>query len=108
MSLMRGKENHSVYSEFERAMMVRDIQSAVTCLREGKGSGALLRRLNYILSRCKNEKDVEFVLSSLTTKNTIILIQLIMQYANYVAEGGRLFKYRLVYTYYVYSVGECR
>lgn len=93
VELMRGRENQSVYSEFERAMMLQDIEASVTCLREGKGSGALLRQLNYILSRCKDEKDVEFVMNSLQTKNAIILIQLIMQYANYVAGTGRSFKF---------------
>ena len=93
VALMRGNENQSVYSEFERAMMAQDIEAAVTCLREGKGSGALLRQLNYILSRCKDEKDVVFVMDSLQTKNVIILIQLIMQYSNYVAGTGRTFKF---------------
>ena len=93
VALMRGNENQSVYSEFERAMMAQDIEAAVTCLREGKGSGALLRQLNYILSRCKDENDVKFVMESLQTKNAIILIQLIMQYANYVADTGRAFKF---------------
>lgn len=93
VALMRGNENQSVYSEFERAMMVQNIEAAVTILREGKGSGALLRQLNYILSRCKDEKDVAFVMDSLETKNAIILIQLIMQYANYVADAGRIFRF---------------
>lgn len=93
VALMRGNENQSVYSGFERAMMAQDIEAAVTCLREGKGSGALLRQLNYILSRCKDEKDVVFVMDSLQTKNVIILIQLIMQYSNYVAGTGRTFKF---------------
>jgi len=93
VTLMRGKENHSVYSEFERAIMLQDITSAVTCLREGKGSGTLLRQLNYILSRCKDESDIAFVMNSIETKNAIILIQLIMQYANYKADTGRTFKF---------------
>ncbi len=93
VALMRGNENQSVYSEFERAMMLQDIEAAVTCLRKGKGSSALLRQLNYILSRCKDEKDIAFVMESLQTKNAIILIQLIMQYANYVANTGRAFKF---------------
>lgn len=93
VALMRGRENHSVYSEFERAMMAQDISSAATCLREGKGSGALLRQLNYILSRCKDEKDIAVVMDSLDTTNAMILIQLIMQYANYVADTGRTFKF---------------
>ena len=93
VALMRGKENHSVYSEFERAMMAQDIEAAVTCLREGKGSGALLRQLNYILSRCKNEDDVALVMNSIQTENVIVLIQLMLQYANYVSDGQRSFKF---------------
>ena len=93
VELMRGKGNQSVYSAFERAMLARDIEAAVTCLREGKGSGALLRNLNYILSRCENESDISFVMDSLDTNNAIILTQLIMQYANYVAEGARSFEF---------------
>ena len=93
VELMRGRQNQSVYSEFERAMLERDIKKAVVCLREGKGSGALLRQLNYILSRCENEDDVKFVINSLQTKNAIILIQLIMQYANYSINEGRIFKF---------------
>ena len=93
VALMRGKENLSVYSEFERAMTARDIEAAVACLREGKGSGALLRQLNYIVSRCKDEKDIAFVMDAVKTDNKMILIQLIMQYANYTADGGRYFKF---------------
>lgn len=82
VALMRGKENQSVYAEFEQAMLRRDIKSAVTCLSAGKGSGALLRHLNYIVSRCSAEEDFAFVLNSLDTKNAVILIQLLLQYSN--------------------------
>lgn len=93
VALMRGKENHSVYSELERAIMHQDITAAVTCLLEGKGTGALLRNLNYILSRCKNESDIDFVINSIETKNAIVLIQLILQYANYKANIRRTFRF---------------
>ena len=93
VELMRGKENRSVYSAFERAMLEKDIRGAVTCLREGKGSGALLRQLNYIVSRCESEEDVAFVMESLDTKNAIVLIQMLIQYANYTAGKGRTFKF---------------
>lgn len=92
-SLMRGSENRSVYSEFERAMAARDISAAASCLREGKGTGALLRQLNYIISRCKDEAEIAAVMDLLKTDNAVILIQLIMQYANYTAEGGRTFRF---------------
>ena len=92
-ALMRGKTNGSAYHEFERAMAERDIETAVSCLRKEKGSAALLRQLNYIVSRCKDEKDIACVMDSLETRNAVVLIQLIMQYATYAADSARVFKF---------------
>lgn len=78
---IRGNENLSVYSEFERHMAASEIREAVRALRKGKGSGALLRKLNYILSRCTCEEDVRHVLNSIHTDNAIILIQLMQQFS---------------------------
>ena len=78
---IRGKENLSVYSTFEKQMQAGEIREAVRVLRQGKGSGALLRKLTYILSRCKTEEDVSFVLKNLKTANPIILLQLIQDYS---------------------------
>lgn len=80
VSAIRGRENLSVYSEFERQMAQADIRGAVQALRRGKGSGALLRKLTYILSRCQTEEDARFVLRSLHTDNPVILLQLIREY----------------------------
>ena len=93
VALMRSKENRSAYSAFERAMLNSDIAAAVKALREGKGSGALLRNLNYIVSRCKSEQEVQMLLDSIGESKPIILIQLLMQYTNYREEGGRVFKF---------------
>ena len=91
VALMRGKENLSVYSAFEKAMAAYDVETATECLLKGKGTGALLRRLNYLLSRCKDEQDVAAVLKRLRTGNGILLIQLLHQYANYGTEERRTF-----------------
>lgn len=91
---MRGKENLSVYAEFERAMAARDIREAVSALKSGKGSGAVLRHLNYILSRCESDEDVDYVLDQLSTSNGIILMQLLMQYGVPAEKGaGRAFTF---------------
>lgn len=91
---IRGKENLSVYSAFEKHMQRSEIREAVLALRKGKGSGALLRKLNYILSRCETEEDVSFVLRNLKTENPLILIQLIMDYsAEKPADQPRTFKF---------------
>ncbi|MBO4782986.1 MAG: TerD family protein [Lachnospiraceae bacterium] len=79
--LMRGKTNDSVYSAFEKEIGNGSIANAVKVLKEGKGSGAILRNLDYLISRCKNEDDVETVLESIQSNNIIILIQLLMKYS---------------------------
>lgn len=91
---IRGKENLSIYSSFEKHMQRSEIREAVLALRKGKGSGALLRKLNYILSRCETEEDVAIVLRNLKTDNPLILIQLIMHYsAEKPANQPRTFKF---------------
>ena len=58
---MRNKGNESVYSEFERELLKRDIKAAIDALKTGKGSGVLLRNLNYIISRCESKEDINYV-----------------------------------------------
>ncbi|MBR2460801.1 MAG: TerD family protein [Clostridia bacterium] len=93
VAMIRGKENISAYSDFERAMSQQNIKLAVDILLEEKGSGALLRKLNYILSRCKTQDEIDTVIDSIHSKNAIILIQLLIQYSNYTAIGARNFKF---------------
>ena len=89
LDAMRGRTNDSVYSEFERAMAAEDIRSAVDALRKGKGSGAILRNLNYIISRCTTTEELEYVLGSIDTRNAIILLQLLVTYADYAGQAAR-------------------
>lgn len=80
---MRGKSNFSVYSEFEYALAQKDIEAAVSALKNGKGSGAILRNLNYIISRCSSEDEVEKVVSRISASNGLVLLQLLLEYASY-------------------------
>ncbi|MBP5533143.1 MAG: TerD family protein [Lachnospiraceae bacterium] len=82
VKLMRGKGNHSVFSSFEKAMTLGYIDDAVDILKTGKGSGAVLRNLDYIISRCKDEENVKKVLESISTENVMILIQLLLKYSS--------------------------
>lgn len=93
VSGIRGDENLSVYSEFERHMAESQIRAAVNTLRREKGSGALLRKLNYILSRCRDEDDVRYVLRHLHTGNPILLLQLMQQFSMEEETGARTFKF---------------
>ena len=91
---MRGDRNESVFSEFERAMAAKNIKAAVDALKSGKGSAAVLRNLNYILSRCESVEDMNYILESMDTKNVIVLIQLLIQYSDYSKnQASRTFKF---------------
>ncbi len=85
VACMRGKENLSVYSEFEKALAEQDVQKAVRTLREGKGSGALLRNLNYLLSRCSAPEETKLVTEAIDGENVVVLIQLLLEYSGYTA-----------------------
>ena len=90
---MRGEgENKSVNSAFEAAMAAGDVKKAVHVLATGKGSGTVGRSLNYLLSRAKDESDVDAVVSHLDNLNLILLIQMIRQYKHYHADR-RTFKF---------------
>ena len=88
VNAMRGDGNQSVFSEFEKAMTERNIRSAVEVLKSGKGSAAVLRNLSYLISRCSSEEEVQFVLDCIDTKNNIVLIQLLIRFAQYREESG--------------------
>jgi hypothetical protein len=83
VACMRGKENISVYSQFEKALAEQDIKKAVRILKEGKSVTTILRNLNYLISRCSSQEEVDSVLESIDSNNVIVLLQLMLQYANY-------------------------
>ncbi|MCR5661554.1 MAG: hypothetical protein K6G50_05440 [bacterium] len=80
---MRGKENHSIYSAFEKQIAEKNIKLAVEALNNGKGSAAVLRNLDFILSRCETDDDWQFVTDRITSSNLIVLMQLFMHYSLY-------------------------
>jgi stress response protein SCP2 len=94
VTAMRGKENHSVYSVVEADLARGDVKAAVDHLKEGKGAGALLRRLDYLLSRCESLEDMSYVLDHIESDNVIMLIQLMQKYDAQNQSGGpRTFKF---------------
>ena len=91
---MRGSSNDSVYSHFEAAMAAGDIRSAADVLKEGKGSGALLRNLEYIVSRIEEPSDLNYILNEIETDNGLILLQLQQKYSFVKRPGeGRSFSF---------------
>ena len=87
---MRSKGNESVYSDFEKEMTAGNVRGAVQVLKSGKGSGALMRNLYYVLSRCQNNEDVDYVLSQVDKSNPIILLQMMVAGTN---SGERTFRF---------------
>ncbi len=91
---MRGNENKSVYSAFEGKLARGDIRGAVDALKEGKGSGAVLRNLDYLISRCSDPETAEYVLRGIDTPNAILLMQLLLRYdAGNLSGGPRTFRF---------------
>ena len=80
VKLIREGRNVSVYSDFERALGEGDVQGALLTLNKGKGRGAVLRNLDYVLSRCRTFEDVNAALDNISTDNIILLIQLLVRY----------------------------
>lgn len=94
VNAMRGKGNQSAWSDFEAKMAEGDIIGAVDSLKKSKGSSAILRNLNYIVSRCKSDEEIEAVVNSIETKNVPLLIQLLLSYGSYkTAKSNRTFKF---------------
>ena len=80
LNAMRGDENHSALSEFEKTLAEKGAAAAADVLVRRKGSGMLLRNLDYLLSRCESDTEVREVIGKVDTKNTIILLQLLIHY----------------------------
>ena len=91
--LMRNKGNQSVYAEVEKYLSERDVCRAVDALKAGKGDGGVLRALDYLVSRCENKQDLQYVLSSISSGRPVLLLQLIMHYARASARGARTFQF---------------
>ena len=104
---MRGDKNDSIYSAFENAIASGNIAEAVEILKNGKGAGAVLRKLDYIISRCRNEEDVQFVLDNISSSNVIILLQLLIKYSSQShIKANRTFKFTKFERLKVYSETE--
>jgi len=82
VACMRDNSNNSVYSKFEKKMGESDILGAVEVLKNGKGSGAVVRNLVYIISRCRSKEEVVSVLDSIDASNGLVLLQLLYKFAN--------------------------
>ena len=90
---MRTKGNESVYSEFEKLMQENRCQQAAELLREKKGTSALLRNMDYIISRMNKEEGQRFFMEFPEDCSTLILLQLLFRYEGKQRKDGRIFKF---------------
>lgn len=90
---IRSSKTRSVYASFEQALGEGKVPAAVEVLKRHKGATAVLRNLDYLLSRCSSEADVASVLSAVRSNNKIVLIQLLIHYASYHPRHPRDFKF---------------
>ena len=65
MQGVRSNKNVSCYHHFERLMQAGLRKEAAAVLVNLKGESELIRHLNYILSRCESEEEIEEVLKCL-------------------------------------------
>ena len=87
---MRGSENLSVSSRFEAHMANGDVAGAAKELGSG---AAVLRHLQYLLSRCKSGEEAAEVLNTLDSGNALVLLQLYYKYAGNGEDTLRTFRF---------------
>lgn len=80
---IRSGFNSSCYHVFERLMQEGNIVIAARYLTHKKGDAALLRNLDYILSRAMDTDEINDVLNMVSDTNGIVLLQMLMHYAQY-------------------------
>ena len=92
---IRSGFNSSNYHVFERLMQEGNIVIAARYLKHKKGDAVLLRNLDYILSRAMDSDEIDAILNEVTDTNGIVLLQLLMHYAQYDfhPNHGRSFKF---------------
>ncbi len=96
---IRSGVNRSPESEFEALLEREGPVAAAKALRRAQGSGAVLRRLDYLLSRCRDadgaprEDQLEGVFSCIETENALLLIQLLIRYATKQRGVSRVFRF---------------
>lgn len=99
LRFMRGDKNYSTMSNFEKLMSMAHaegtgitIATAARYLLKEKGQGALLRNLDYMVSRCHDSSEIEEIVSLIDSKNIIMLYQLMLHY-NHEQPEKRIFTF---------------
>lgn len=92
---MRQKGNESAYSEFEKLMRENRVLEAAEFLKKKKGTSAVLRNMDYILSRVEQKDEQVFFSKFLQDVkcSPLILLQLLLKYKAGRREEQRVFRF---------------
>lgn len=95
---IRNNDARSVYSEFERLIDEGPAESgtrdACDLLLAEKGTGAVLRHLDYLLSMSWPFGDIDHIIGQVATSNKVLLIQLLYHYAHGSSRAPRVFRFQ--------------
>ena len=95
--MIRSKEtkNDSAYHFFEESIATGDTYEAASFLQAKKGTSALLRNLDYLLSRSDiyTASSILGLLQNDKNLNPVVLIQLLLHYAEPDVKGPRTFSF---------------
>ena len=80
---IRDKSGKSVFSLTEDLIKEGIPNMAAALLKVAKGSGAVLRNLDYYISRCTSEEQMDSVIQNAISNNPIINLQLYIKYSQY-------------------------
>ena len=80
---IRNNSGRSIYSFTEQLVNDNAPNLAAALLASSKGSGAVLRNLDYYISRCQNRESIDTVLKTAASDNPIINLQLYIKYKQY-------------------------
>ena len=89
-------EYSSNMAVIEANIQTGNIKHACNLLADIKGPTAVLRNMNYLLSRCKSQEDKKYVINkAFTSDSTVVLIQQLYNYYNYDVDNraNRWFKF---------------
>lgn len=91
---IRNHEKRSAMSKVEYFISTGDIQIAADVLNDAHGIGAVIRNLNYFLSRCQSLEQIEYLVNMISkTNNPILLMQLLLSYSDEKISNKRVFTF---------------
>ena len=103
---MRGRENKSRMSTFEKLVAQGQVVKASAYIANKKGQGALIRHLDYLISRANSPKEIAGIVQNIHCTDTVQLMQLLLHYMEPESDFNRSFMFSKNYTLHVHTESE--